>query len=90
MIVVLRIVLTLLNLIFLLFLEIGESALSNCSSLVELLVPHLQKVNNIYGLTFNGVGNLKVVDVHLSDQFSGFGGALPDKEGTIVYVSNEM
>ena len=70
-------------------LEIGESALSNCSSLVELLVPHLQKVNNIYGLTFNGVGNLKVVDVHLSDQFSGFGGALPDKEGTIVYVSNE-
>lgn len=69
--------------------EIGESALSNCSSLVELLVPHLQKINNTYGLTFNGVGNLKVVDVHLSDQFSGFGGALPDKEGTIVYVSNE-
>ena len=30
-----------------------------------------------------------MVDVHLSDQFSGFGGALPDKEGTIVYVSNE-
>lgn len=70
-------------------LEIGESALSNCSSLVELLVPHLQKVNNVYGLTFNGVGNLKVVDVHLNQQFSGFGGALPDKEGTTVYVSNE-
>ena len=69
--------------------EIGNGALSGCSSLTELLVPRLQKVDNSGYLTFNAVGSLKIVDVHLNPSFAGFSGALSAKETTVIYVANE-
>ena len=68
--------------------KIGDKALTNCSSLVELLLPKLESVDNSSFITMNGVGNLKVVDIHLSPDFKGFNNALADNANTTVYVAN--
>ena len=68
---------------------IGNKALTNCSSLSELLVPNLKNVVDDSFITWNGVGSLSVVDIHLSTDFDSFGySPFPDKATTTIYVAN--
>lgn len=69
--------------------KLGDKSLVNCNSLSELLLPKLEEVDNSSFITMQGVGNLRVVDIHLSNNFQGFNGALPDNSATKVYVANQ-
>lgn len=71
-------------------IKLGDKSLVNCSSLAELLVPKLEIVDNSSFITMQGVGNLKVVDIHLSPDFKGFNDALADNVSTTIYVANEI
>lgn len=68
---------------------LGDKSLNGCSSLAELIVPKLEEVENNSFITMNGVGSLRVMDIHLSPNFKGFNGAFNDKESTTLYVASE-
>lgn len=68
--------------------EVGAGAFVNCTKLTELYLPRLERIKNSY-LSFNGVGSLRVVDLHLSNSISGLEVLWPDKETTTVYVASE-
>ena len=68
--------------------EIGTGAFVNCTKLVELYLPRLERIKWHY-LSFSGVGSLRVVDLHLSNSISGLETLWPDKETTTIYVASE-
>lgn len=69
--------------------EIGKGAFVNCTKLTELYLPRLERIKNDW-LSFNGVGSLRVVDLHLSNSISGLEEThWKDKETTTVYVASE-
>ncbi|MDD7317790.1 MAG: leucine-rich repeat protein [Prevotella sp.] len=68
---------------------VGSNAFNMCSSLTELYLPRLVRVNDDSFTTFNGVGSLSVIDIHLSENFETFGYSLADKSQTTIYVASE-
>lgn len=68
--------------------EIGNKAFTNCSSLEELIVPRLERVVDDSFIQWQGVGSLKVIDIHLSPNFNSFGYSLTLDATTTVYVAD--
>lgn len=67
---------------------VGNNAFNMCTSLTEIYLPRLVRINDDSFLTFNGVASLSIIDIHLSENFETFGHSLADKEQTTIYVAN--
>lgn len=69
---------------------VGEYAFSSAYSLESVELPKLQTVGF---LAFEGIGGLRVMDIHESQDFKEFGnynnGGPADKETLTIYVANE-